>query len=189
MRQLLIFSLLLTTFPLHGICFTANERARHFISNLLEDHGLKNRTKRQTRVKSQFPVVPSYWRHAPNSPQFNQLINQLSQIIPGQAVEARLTIFSNSFLQTISPQKFLPEDPKLSKHISSYVRRAMLPYSEAVYSYWAKTGLAFHVLNQPSLANDQLFQRPSRLPRTALLNVTISVGSITKANGNSIAEN
>ena len=103
MRQLVIFCLLLTTFSLQGICFTANERARHFISNLLEDHGLKNRTKRQTRVKSQLPVVPNYWRHGPNSPQFNQLINQLSQIIPGREVEARLTIFPNSFSRWCLP--------------------------------------------------------------------------------------
>ena len=71
----------------------ANEKARHFISNLLEDHGLKNRTKRQTRVKTQFPVVPNYWRHGPDNPQFDQLIGQLSQIIPGQSARAQCTIF------------------------------------------------------------------------------------------------
>ena len=98
MRQLTIFYLLLTTFSLNAFCFTANEKARHFISNLLEDrHSLKNssnRTKRQTRIKTQYPVMPNYWRHGPSNPQFTQLINQLSQIIPGQAVRTRWTIFS-----------------------------------------------------------------------------------------------
>lgn len=66
--------------------FSINEKSRHILSHYLDEPEVgKNRTKRHAK----YPILPLYWRHGPSQPQFDQLLRQVGQLVPGGLVEAK----------------------------------------------------------------------------------------------------
>ena len=76
MRHLLILPLFGTIYGL-----TLNEKSRQILSKIIDsqfNHGV--RQKRQ--IQTDYAIMPNYWMHAPNNPQFVQMTRELAPLVP-----------------------------------------------------------------------------------------------------------